>query len=159
LAGNWKMNLDKAGAVALAKGTVAQAVSRPDVDVAVCPPSVYLDAVGAALRGFPVALGAQNMCHEAKGAFTGEISAGMLKDLGCQYVILGHSERRHIYHETDQDINKKLHAALAAGLLPIACVGELLAERQSGQTAAVIRTQFDGSFAGLTADQMRTTVI
>jgi triosephosphate isomerase (TIM) len=159
IAGNWKMNLDRAGAVALAKG-VAEGVGAADgVDVAVCPPAVYLDAVGTALKGSRVGFGAQNMYHEAKGAFTGEISAAMLLDLGCKYVILGHSERRHVLGETDQAINKKVKAALAAKLIPIVCVGELLAEREAGQTGDVIRRQFDGSLAGLSADEMTQIVI
>ena len=111
------------------------------------------------MKGTPVALGAQNMYHEANGAFTGEISAAMLLDVGCTYVILGHSERRHILGETDADVNKKTLAALAAGLVPIVCVGELLAEREAGQTAAVIRRQFDGSLAGVSAEQIERVVI
>ena len=129
------------------------------MDLAVCPPSCYLDAVGRAIAGSKVALGAQNMYHEKDGAFTGELSAAMLRDLGCTYVILGHSERRHILGETDAAINKKVHAALAAGLIPIVCVGELLAEREAGQTLAVIRRQFDGSLAGVSAEQMKAVVI
>jgi triosephosphate isomerase len=120
---------------------------------------VYLDAVGKALAGSKVALGAQNMYHEGNGAFTGELSAAMLLDVGCKYVILGHSERRHILGETDAAINKKVLAALDAGLTPIVCVGELLAEREAGQTSAVIRRQFDGSLAGLSADNMQKIVI
>ena len=153
------MNLDRGSAVALAEAVVEQAQSVSDVDLAVCPPSVYLDAVGKVVAGSNVALGAQNMYHESNGAFTGEISASMLVDLGCRYVILGHSERRHILKETDADINKKLHAALAAGLEPIVCVGELLSEREAGKTLDVIRNQFDGSLAGLTAEQMAKIVI
>ncbi len=99
------------------------------------------------------------MYHEAKGAFTGEISPGMLLDCGCQYVILGHSERRDIFHETDADVNRKLLAALAAGLTPIVCVGEHLDQREAGKTAEVIRTQFEGSFTRITAEQMQKTVI
>ena len=99
------------------------------------------------------------MYHEKDGAFTGELSAAMLRDLGCKYVILGHSERRHILGETDAAINKKLHAALAAGLTPIVCVGELLSQREAGQTLAVIQTQFDGSLAGLSAEEMAKVVI
>ncbi len=99
------------------------------------------------------------MYHEREGAFTGEISAAMLRDLGCTYVILGHSERRHILGETDAAVNKKLQAALAAELVPIVCVGELLAEREEGQTLAVIARQFDGSLAGLSPEQMKTVVI
>jgi triosephosphate isomerase len=107
----------------------------------------------------PVALGAQNMCHEANGAFTGEISAAMLLDVGCRYVILGHSERRHILGETDVDVNRKTLAALAAGLIPIVCVGELLSEREAGRTAAVISSQFQGSLANVSAEQIEQVVI
>jgi triosephosphate isomerase len=99
------------------------------------------------------------MYFEADGAFTGEISAAMLKDVGCKYVILGHSERRHILGETDADVNKKTIAALAAGLIPVVCVGEKLDERESGQTASVIRLQFDGSLANIPADQIEKVVI
>jgi triosephosphate isomerase (TIM) len=159
IAGNWKMNLNRASAVALAKGVAEKAAKIEGADLAVCPPSCYLDAVGQALAGSKVALGAQNMYHEREGAFTGELSAAMLRDLGCKCVILGHSERRHILGETDEAINKKVHAALAAELIPIVCVGELLAEREAGETLAVIRRQFNGSLAGLTAEQMPTIVI
>ena len=159
IAGNWKMYMDRAGAVALAEAVAKAAEKVEGVDVAVCPPFVYLDAVGRAIAGSKVALGAQNMYHQAQGAFTGEISAAMLCDLGCKYVILGHSERRHILGETDEQINKKLLAALGAKLNPIVCVGETLAERDAGQTLAVIRRQFDGSLAGVSADQLRKIVI
>jgi triosephosphate isomerase len=159
IAGNWKMNLDKAAAVRLAEDLVERASSAGDLDLAVCPPAVYLDAVGHVVAGSRIALGAQNMYFEKSGAFTGEISAGMLVDLGCRYVILGHSERRHVLGENDELVNKKVHAALAAGLTPIVCVGETLAEREAGQTEAVIRRQFAGSLAGLTADQMLRLVI
>ena len=159
IAGNWKMNLNRQQAVALAKAVADRSGEFTHIDLAVCPPSVYLDAVGQALAGSRVGLGAQNMYHEASGAFTGEISASMLLDVGCRYIILGHSERRQILGETDEEINRKVLAALAAGLTPIVCVGELLGQREAGQTAAVIRTQFEGSLAGLTADQMRKVVI
>jgi triosephosphate isomerase len=99
------------------------------------------------------------MYHEANGAFTGEISASMLLDLSCKYVILGHSERRHILRETDADVNRKVHAALAAGLVPIVCVGETLAEREAGNTKSVVQQQFDGSLAGLSNEQMSDVVI
>ncbi len=159
IAGNWKMNTDRASAVALAKGIVNGVDKYKAVDLLVCPPSVYLAPVADALKGSSVALGAQNMYHEANGAFTGELSAAMLKDVGCTYVILGHSERRHILKETDADVNKKTLAALAAGLIPIVCVGELLAEREAGKTGSVIKTQFDGSLAGVSAEQIEKTVI
>jgi triosephosphate isomerase (TIM) len=159
IAGNWKMNLNRQQAMELAFKVVKGAGSFPHVDLAVCPPSVYLDAVGKAVAGSSVALGAQNMYHEAAGAFTGEISAAMLIDVGCRLVILGHSERRHILGETDRAINRKVLAALDAGLTPIVCVGELLSEREAGQTASVIRRQFEGSLAGLSAERMRMVVI
>jgi len=159
IAGNWKMNLDRAGAVDLAAGIAKASEGVGEVDLAVCPPFVYLDAVAGAVAGSPVALGAQNMYHEPKGAYTGEVSAAMLCDLGCRYVILGHSERRHVLGETDAEINQKVHAALTAGLVPIVCVGERLEQREAGQTLAVIRRQFDGSLAGLSAEQLQGIVI
>ena len=159
IAGNWKMNLNRSDAVALAGGLATQLGSATDVDVAICPPSVYLDAVNEAVSGSNVALGAQNMYHEAGGAFTGELSAGMLLDVGCKYVILGHSERRHILGETDAAINLKVVAALAAGLLPIVCVGETLDEREADRTQSVVKGQVEGSLAGLTAEQMQQIVI
>jgi triosephosphate isomerase (TIM) len=159
IAGNWKMNTDRAAGVALAKGVAARAAEVPNVDLLVCPPSVYLAPMAEALAGSKVALGAQNMYHEGNGAFTGEISAVMLLDVGAKYVILGHSERRHILGETDEAVNKKTLSALAWGLVPIVCVGELLAEREAGKTADVIRRQFEGSLATVTAAQIENLVI
>ena len=149
------MNTDRGG-----RGRACQGVAARAERSAECRP-VGLPAVRAIWRRSPdvvagtkVALGAQNMYYEANGAFTGEISAAMLLDVGAKYVILGHSERRHILGETDADVNKKTLAALAAGLVPIVCVGELLAEREAGKTADVIRRQFEGSLAGVTAEQI-----
>ncbi len=159
IAGNWKMNLDRKAAVALAEAVAREADKLTDVDLAVCPPACYLESVGQAIKDSRLALGAQNVYDQPNGAFTGEISVTMLCDLGVKYVILGHSERRHILGETDEEINKKVHAALKAGLKPILCVGELLAEREAGRTLDVIRTQFDGSLAGVTAEQFRSVVI
>jgi triosephosphate isomerase len=159
VAGNWKMNLNREESVALARGIAESIGASYEVDVAVCPPFVYLDAVGQVIQGSSVGLGAQNMYHEPSGAFTGEVSAGMLLDVGCTYVILGHSERRHVLGESDEDINKKVHAALAMELFPIVCVGETLDEREAGRTADVVRSQFTGSLAGLTAEQMKRIVI
>jgi triosephosphate isomerase (TIM) len=159
IAGNWKMNTSRAEGVALATALAAKLGSSANVDVAVCPPSLYLEAVGQAIKGSAVALGAQNCHYEAKGAFTGEISPQMLRDIGCTYAILGHSERRQIFKETSQDVNRKVLAVLRAGLLPIVCVGETLEERQGGKTAAVVREQIEGSLAALTAEQMVKIVI
>ena len=116
IAGNWKMNLDRKAAVALAEAVAREADKLTDVDLAVCPPACYLESVGQAIKGSRLALGAQNVYDQPNGAFTGEISVTMLCDLGVKYVILGHSERRHILGETDEEINKKVHAALKAGL-------------------------------------------
>jgi triosephosphate isomerase len=159
IAGNWKMNTNRATAVALAQGIVERAGEFARLDLLVCPPAVYLIPVNEVLHGTPVALGAQNMYHEPNGAFTGELSADMLLDAGCRYVILGHSERRHILGETDVDVNRKALAALAAEVVPIVCVGELLDEREAGQTAAVIRRQFHGSLANVSPDQIERVVI
>ncbi len=159
IAGNWKMNLTRPEAVALAGEIASRAGAAGQVDVAICPPSVYLDAVGTAIQGTAVGLGAQNMYFEANGAFTGEISGSMLCDLQCKYVILGHSERRHILGETDEDVNRKVKVALASGLTPIVCVGETLAEREAGKTKEVVGGQFSGSLAGLSAEQVQQVVI
>lgn len=159
IAGNWKMNMDRAGAVALAAAVAERAADFPAVEIAVCPPSVYLEAVARAIDGSAVGLGGQNMYHEPKGAFTGELSAAMLLDVGCRYVILGHSERRQYFGETDELIHRKVVAALGAGLTPIVCLGELLAEREAGRTLEVIRRQFEGSLGGLSAEQMRRVVV
>ena len=159
IAGNWKMNLSKAEAVALAKAVAAGTPRDGKVEVAVCPPAAYLDAVAAALQRSAVGLGAQNVYFENNGAFTGELSTAMLLDVGCKYVILGHSERRQLMGETDVEVNKKAKRALAAGLIPIVCVGETLAQREAGQTLNVVQTQFDGSLAGIPAAEMSKVVI
>ena len=159
IAGNWKMNLDRKAALALAVGVADGAKEQGDVDWLVCPPSVYLDAVGRELANSPVSLGAQNAYHEANGAFTGELSMAMLTDVGCRYVILGHSERRHVLGETNEDIQRKVAAALAAGLTPIVCVGELLEERDAGRTIEVVSAQFDGSLKDLSAEEVHACVL
>jgi triosephosphate isomerase (TIM) len=159
IAGNWKMNMTRDTSVALVHQMMDRMHGISGVEVAVCPPSVYLHDVGAAIRGSAIALGAQNVHPAADGAYTGEISCKMLLDLGTRYVILGHSERRAMFHETDAVVNEKLKAALAAGLIPIVCIGETLSERESGQTQAVVRGQITGSLAGLTPEQMSKTVL
>ena len=145
--------------VALVHALVDTLSADDRVDVAVCPPAVYLHDVGAAIRGSAVQLGAQNMHFEKDGAFTGEISASMLTDLGCRYVILGHSERRQYFGETDATVNRKTLVALDSGLTPIVCVGETLEERESGKTEHVVATQIKGSLAGLSAQQGEKLVI
>lgn len=159
IAGNWKMNTESESATALASAIASKAGEVSAAELLVCPPSILLSTVRNAIGSATVGLGAQNMYHEAKGAFTGEISAAMLNDIGAAYVILGHSERRHVFGETDEDVNKKTVAALAAGLKPIVCVGELLEEREAGRTAEVIRSQFEGSLAGISAEDMSNVVI
>lgn len=158
VAGNWKMNLTHSESVALAQG-IAAGVTGDAVEVGLAPPAVYIHAVVQATKGSKVGVSAQNLYHEASGAYTGEISASMVQDIGCKYVILGHSERRNILGESNEDVNKKLVAALAGGLTPIVCVGELLEQRESGQTASVIQEQFDGSFAGVSAEDMKKCVV
>lgn len=159
IAGNWKMNLTREAAVSLARGIAQQVDGSIAAEVAICPPSVYLDAVAQAIQGSVVALGAQNMYHEPKGAFTGEVSAEMLRDVGCKFVILGHSERRHVLGESNEDVNRKVLAAIAGGLLPIVCVGETLDEREAGKTQSVVEEQFKGSLLGVSSEQMTQVVI
>ncbi len=159
IAGNWKMNMLRDSSLALVKGLIELLPASDQVEVAVCPPSVYLSDVAQALKGTRIGLGAQNMYHEKEGAFTGELSGGMLKDIGCSHVILGHSERRQFFGETDKSVNQKTLAALAIGLTPIVCVGETLAEREADETTKVIDTQCRGSLAGLTPEQAAKIVI
>jgi hypothetical protein len=127
--------------VELASALRKDLASLRGIDLAVCPPSVFLQAVSAALNGSNVLVGAQNMCWAESGAFTGEVGAAMLKDVGCRLVILGHSERRHVFGEKDSEINAKMKAALAGGLDPICCVGEKLDERDAGRIEEVIKRQ------------------
>ena len=159
IAGNWKMNLNRGQSLSLVQSLVESLRGVSDVDIAVCPPAVYLGELGKALHATNIGLGAQNVNSKSEGAYTGEISCSMLKDVGCRYVILGHSERRAIFGETDSMVNEKLHAVLAAGLTPIVCVGETLEQREAGQTQQVVRSQCIGSLAGLTEDQMLKTVL
>ncbi|WP_422925898.1 triose-phosphate isomerase [Singulisphaera sp. PoT] len=160
IAGNWKMNPSTSeAAVALAEAVKAGVGTSAEVRVAVCPPSVFLHHVDAVLSGSPIGLGAQNMHWKPDGAYTGELSGAMLQDIGCTHVILGHSERRHGLHETDAQINAKLHAAIGIGLIPIVCIGETLEERQADQTNDVVAGQMTGSLAGLSPEQMAGVVL
>ena len=152
IAGNWKMNKTVAEAVSLVtelKGLVSDVA---DVDVVVCPPFTALYAVGEALRGSGIGLGAQDMHWEPKGAYTGEISAQMLLTTGCQYVILGHSERRAYFGDTNETVCRKVKAAVVAGLTPIVCVGETLQQRQAGTTEAVVKDHVVGALAGISSE-------
>ncbi len=159
VAGNWKRYTTVGSARQLAPAVGQGPGNENRVTVAVCPPFPYLAAVADAVRGRKVALGAQNLYPEKEGAFTGEVSPAMLLDLGCRYVILGHSERRHILGERDDFINRKVLAAVAAGLQVIFCVGEKLEERDAGSTNAVLDTQVTAGLAGLAADAMKNVVI
>ena len=161
VAGNWKMNLDRRQAEELAKAVLARRAEAGATELVLCPPAVYLGTVGTALAGpaAAVALGGQNMHDKASGAFTGEVAPPMLVDLGCRYVILGHSERRTLFGETDGIVNSKTKAALAAGITPIVCVGETLEEREAGRTEAVVSAQVKGSLAGLAAADIERIVV
>jgi triosephosphate isomerase len=161
VAGNWKMNTDSRSSVELAKAVAASSagVAREKVTVAVLPPFVYVPAVVKAVSASGVAVGAQDVYFELKGAFTGEISPAMLKDVGCTYVLCGHSERRHVLGESDELVGKKTTAAISGGLLPILCVGELLEERDAGQTEQVVARHLRTGLAGLSADKMSAVTI
>lgn len=159
MAGNWKMHKTISESVALAQQLKAALASLPDRDALVCPPFTAVAAVAQALKGSPVSVGAQNMSDNVQGAFTGEVSPAMLKDAGATFVILGHSERRSLYGETDSFINRKTKLALEQGLTPIVCVGETLQEREAGKTLAVVETQVRGSLAGLSSAQMEKIVV
>jgi triosephosphate isomerase len=149
VAGNWKMHGSRAANAVLLDGVLA-GVGATAAEVVVCPPFVYLADAAVRLAGTAVALGAQDLCAESgQGAYTGEVSAGMLRDVGCSHVIIGHSERRALFGETDALVARKAVAALAAGLLPIICVGELLEERDGGRTHEVVGRQLDAAIAGV----------
>ena len=159
IAGNWKMNTTLSDAVELAKGVVAAVGSSSDVDVAICPPYVNLSAVYEVIKDSAVKLGAQDVHWEKHGAYTGKICCGMLKSVGVTYVIVGHSEQRTYFHETDETVNKKVRAVLDAGLLPIVCIGETLDERKSGKMEAVVETQTRGAFADISReDALKCTI-
>lgn len=159
VAGNWKMNKDLAGALELVSALKAEVSDDTPVDVGVFPPLVYLAAVAEALEGSPVIVGAQNMHAEPDGAFTAEVSGPMILDAGATHVIIGHSERRQLFGETDEGVNAKLKAALACGLKPIVCVGETLEQREAGSTEDVVGTQTAAAIDGLTAEQAEGIVL
>jgi len=158
VAGNWKMHRTGPEAVELIE-QLEDGYTAARAEVMVAPPFTALEAVGRALQGSSIVLGAQNVHWEPQGAFTGEISAGMLKALGCAYVIVGHSERRQLFGETDAWVNKKARAVLHAGMRPVLCFGETLAERDGGRTLEVCATQLQGSLAGVTVEEMTHVVL
>ncbi|MBI1814158.1 MAG: triose-phosphate isomerase [Deltaproteobacteria bacterium] len=158
IAGNWKMFCTRAEAVALVDGLKAAVKGLTDREVLVAPPFTALVPVATAVQGSPILLAGQNLHWEDTGAFTGEVSGPMLRDAGCTHVIIGHSERRQFFGDTDESVNKKIGAARKHGLTPIVCVGEVLAEREAGQTLAVIERQISGALKGLTADAIGSLV-
>jgi triosephosphate isomerase (TIM) len=143
VAGNWKMHGSRAENARLIEELLAGAPAAAAADCVVCPPFVYLQEAGRLLRDSLFALGGQDVCADAQGAFTGEVSAAMLKDVGCEYVIVGHSERRLLYRESDQLVARKFAAAHAKGLIPILCVGEQLADREAGRTNEIVARQLE----------------
>ena len=159
IAGNWKMNKTVVEARDLATRLGALVSGVQDRDIVLAPPFTALSTVAEAIKGTNMTLSAQNLFWEDKGAFTGEISAEMLLDLGCKYVIIGHSERRQYFGETDETVNKKVRQALNKGLLPIVCVGELLSEREAGKANEVIERQVTGALKGVTAAEMQKIVV
>ncbi|MGE5314991.1 MAG: triose-phosphate isomerase [Acidobacteriota bacterium] len=158
IAGNWKMNKTVADTAELINGLKAQ-LSSPKAVVIVCPPYTSLALASELAKGSPIKVGAQDVSVNDDGAFTGEISIGMLKAAGCSYVIVGHSERRQYFKESDELINRKAKKVFAAGLTPIICVGETLEERESGITGQVITNQVRGVVAGFTNEQMESAII
>ena len=159
IAGNWKMNKTATEAVELAKPIIAAVSNRNEIDVLMCPTFTSIPAVSALIGNSTVKLGAQNVSDKASGAYTGEISAAMLRDLHVSHVILGHSERRSYYGETDAFINKKVITCLESNLIPILCVGETLEEREAGKVEDVIKTQLVGGLANVPADKAENIVI
>lgn len=158
IAGNWKMNLLRTQAVALIEA-LKPLVADATCEVVACVPFTDIDCVVETVKGSAIQVGAQNCHWEISGAFTGEISAGMLAELGVRYVVLGHSERRQYFGETDETVNARLKAVLNAGLRAIVCVGESLSQREADQTLAVINRQLEGAFSAITEAQLQNIVI
>jgi len=159
IAGNWKMNKTGPEAVQLVKELLNRVSDVRDVDIIVCPPFTALESVAWVLGEGSVKIGAQDMHWAEQGAYTGEVSAKMLLTIGCRYVILGHSERRAYFGESNSDVNKKLKAALATSLIPIVCVGEKLEEREGGQTEVVVQDHVLGAFEGFSASELKRVIL
>ncbi|MFB0528258.1 MAG: triose-phosphate isomerase [bacterium] len=159
IAGNWKMNKLTSEAVELAREVKNKAGNIADREIVLCPPFVVLSSVKEVVKDSSIKLGAQNMHWEVRGAYTGEVSPVMLKDIGCDYVILGHSERRQYFGETNETVNKKVKIAFSTGLIPIVCVGETLPQREKGETLAVIEEQVKIGLSGLTKEEGKRLVV
>ena len=159
IAGNWKMHCTRAEAEALVTGLKVSVSEVTDREVLVAPPFTALEVAAKAIKGSPILLAAQDMHWEPKGAFTGAVAPGMLKDVGCTHVIIGHSERRQFFAETDETVNKKVEAAFVNGLVPIMCVGELLAEREAGKTIEVLDRQVRNGLKGRDAVDIQRLVV
>ncbi|MFY9399679.1 MAG: triose-phosphate isomerase [Desulfomonilia bacterium] len=159
IAGNWKMFKTLGEAVAFARGLRERLGDAAGPEVLICPPVIYLHALSQVLEGSPIRLGAQNVFWEDSGAYTGEISAPMLRSVGASHVIIGHSERRQYFGETDGTVNKRLFAALNGGLTPIVCVGETLSQREKGETFAVVEAQLRSGLMGMTPEQASGLVV
>ena len=159
IAGNWKMNMDLHQSQKLVSEIINGLGKDTKADVIVCPPYTSLSEVSSLLKGTQIKLGAQNMYYEESGAFTGEVSADMLKSVGCEFVILGHSERRVIFNESDELINKKIKTAIAKELKPIFCIGELLEQREHGETMRVVSSQIEKGLEGVSSEQIKNVII
>lgn len=158
IAGNWKMHKNVSQAVDFVEELAAK-VANTSVEVVVCPPFTALFAVAEAIKGTKIVLGAQNVHWQEEGAYTGEIAPGMLAEIGCRYVIIGHSERRQYFDETDENVNKKVQAVLMHDMTPIICVGETLQEREQGITEQVVGNQIKAALAGLAGDVVANLVV
>jgi triosephosphate isomerase len=159
IAGNWKMYKTASEAVDTAKQLVQLVADTSDVDIMIAPAFTALDRVSDVIQGSRVALGAQNLHWESEGAYTGEVSANMLKSAGCSYVIIGHSERRQFFGETDETVSKRIRAAIGAKLIPVVCVGETLEEREAAQTFSVLDKQVQMGLKGMFAKDLQTLII
>jgi triosephosphate isomerase (TIM) len=159
IAGNWKMFKTQAETRAFFAAFNPLVAGVTDCDIVIAPPAIDIPAAVEATRGMHIAIGSQNVYWEKEGAFTGEISAGMVAEAGCRYAIIGHSERRHIFGETNEMVFKKTKAALAAGLTPIVCIGEMLADRQAGRTENICKCQFEESVGALTPEEFSRILV
>lgn len=159
IAGNWKMNKTGAEAASFARDLKVKTLNIHKTEIVVCPPFTAIDAVYNILKESRIRVGAQNVHWEAAGAYTGEVSAGMIEAAGCKYVIIGHSERRQYFGETDEAVNKKITQTLTTSLSPIVCIGETLEQRQAGQTETIVQQQIRAGLAGLSKEQMGRIVL